>query len=230
MRTTRITLLLLMAFAVVLAALSRAIPLLAQSGAVNGEWRSYGGDEASTRYSALDQINRDNVKDLKIAWTWKSDNFGRAEFKSESTPLMVKGVLYFTAGDRRAVVAVDAGTGETLWIWRMDEGERHQRGAAQKFGAGRRVLGRRPGRTHRRHHSGIPSRRAERQNRRPGPGLRRQRNRRSLQGVSVQRGSDRKNRQHVAGRDCPQHDHRRTCPARRRPGEQGKREGRRHGL
>src|SRR5580765_3057328 len=89
-----------------------AMPLISQSGAKNGEWRSYGGEEASTRYSPLDQIKRDNVKDLKIAWTWKSDNFGSTEFKNESTPIMVNGVLYFTAGDRRAVVAVDAGTGE----------------------------------------------------------------------------------------------------------------------
>ena len=90
----------------------------------------------STRYSPLDQINRDNVKDVKIAWTWKSDNFGTAEFKSESTPIMVNGVLYFTAGDRRAVVAVDAGKGETLWVWRMDEGERHERAPRRNSGRG----------------------------------------------------------------------------------------------
>ena len=119
-----------------IAALSCAIPLLAQSGAANGEWRSYGGDEGSTRYSPLDQINRENVKDLKIAWTWKSDNFGRAEFKNESTPLMANGILYFTAGDRRAVVAVDAGNGETLWVWRMDERERHQRAPRRNSGRG----------------------------------------------------------------------------------------------
>ena len=119
-----------------IAALRCTVPVLAQSGAKNGEWRAYGGDEGSTRYSPLDQINRDNVKDLKIAWTWKSDNFGRAEFKNESTPIMANGILYFTAGDRRAVVAVDAGTGETLWIWRMDEGERHRAGAREGIPAG----------------------------------------------------------------------------------------------
>jgi quinoprotein glucose dehydrogenase len=117
-------------------ALTCAIPLIAQSGAKNGEWRSYGGEEASTRYSPLDQINRDNVKDVKVAWTWKSDNFGTAEFKNESTPIMVNGVLYFTAGDRRSVVAVDAGNGETLWVWRMDEGERHQRAPRRNSGRG----------------------------------------------------------------------------------------------
>src|SRR5687768_4043479 len=102
--------------------LSLAVPIMAQYGARNGEWRSYGGEEGSTRYSPLDQINRENVKELEIAWTWKSDNFGPTpEFKNETTPLMVNGRLYFTAGSRRAVVAVDAGTGETLWVWRMDE-------------------------------------------------------------------------------------------------------------
>src|SRR5437773_5440684 len=123
-------------YVAVIAALTCATALIAQSGAKNGEWRSYAGEEASTGYSPLDQINRDNVKDLKVAWAWKSDNFGTAEFKNESTPLMVKGVLYFTAGDRRAVVAVDAGTGETLWVWRMDEGERHDRAPRRNSGRG----------------------------------------------------------------------------------------------
>ena len=39
-----------------------------QQGAKNGEWRVYGGDSGSTRYSPLDSINRDNVKNLKVAW------------------------------------------------------------------------------------------------------------------------------------------------------------------
>src|SRR5262245_25381010 len=84
------------------------IPVFAQYGVKDGQWRFYGGDLGSTRYSSLDQINADNVKDLAVAWTWKSDNFGTREFKSETTPIMVNGVLYFTAGDRRSVVAIDA--------------------------------------------------------------------------------------------------------------------------
>ena len=69
-----------------------------------------------------------NVKDLKIAWRWKAENFGRApDFNWEVTPLMVGGVLYFTAGTRRDAVAVDAATGETLWMYRLDEGERGAR-------------------------------------------------------------------------------------------------------
>jgi quinoprotein glucose dehydrogenase len=65
------------------------------------------------------------VKDLKVAWRWRTDNFGpRADSNLQATPLMVGGVLYTTAGSRRDVVAIDAVTGETLWMYRMDEGER----------------------------------------------------------------------------------------------------------
>ena len=89
-----------------------------QSGAKNGEWRSYGGDLGHTRYSPLDQINAANFSKLEVAWRFKTDNLGpRPEFKFESTPLMVNGVLYSTGrhaarrrrarcGDRRD--AVDA--------------------------------------------------------------------------------------------------------------------------
>src|SRR5688500_16362204 len=94
-----------------------------------GEWRNYGNDELSTRYSPLDQLNRDTVKNLQVAWTWKFDNYGTpAEtVTTQTTPLMINGVLYFTAGQRRTVVAANAGTGETLWTWRPDEGARFDR-------------------------------------------------------------------------------------------------------
>jgi quinoprotein glucose dehydrogenase len=100
----------------------------AQQGAQNGEWRHYGGDAGNTKYAPLDQINAANVKDLSIVWRWKAENFGpTAENNWEVTPLMVGGVLYMTAGTRRDVVAVDAATGETLWMYRIDEGERGDR-------------------------------------------------------------------------------------------------------
>src|SRR5256885_17100553 len=96
-----------------------------QSGTNNGEWRNYGGDLGSTRYAPLDQINADNFSKLELAWRFKTDSLGpRPEFKLEGTPLMVKGVLYTTAGSRRAVVALDAGTGELLWMHSEQEGER----------------------------------------------------------------------------------------------------------
>src|SRR3954470_13724863 len=99
-----------------------------QQGATKGEWRSYGGDPGNTKYSPLDQIDAKNVKELEIVWRWKADNFGPApDYNWEVTPLMIGKVLYFTAGSRRDVVAVDAATGETLWMYRLDEGERGDR-------------------------------------------------------------------------------------------------------
>jgi len=113
------------ALGLLLACLVVSPVVLAQGGAQNGEWRHYGGDEANTRYSPLDQINRDNFNDLELVWRLKTDNFGPTpEYNFESTPLMVDGVIYTTAGTRRAVVAADAGTGEYLWMHRIDEGER----------------------------------------------------------------------------------------------------------
>ena len=107
------------------ALLAGIVPIVAQRGATGGEWRYYGAEAGSTKYSPLDQINRENVKDLKIAWRWKSDNLGpRPDPNLQSTPLMVGGVLYTTAGTRRDAVAIDAKTGETLWTFRLDEGTR----------------------------------------------------------------------------------------------------------
>ena len=101
------------------------LPIYSQSGAPNGEWRTYGGDLGSTRYAPLDQINAGNFSKLEVAWRFKTDNFGpRPEFKVEATPLMIHGVLYLTAGTRRSVVAVNAATGELLWMHSEDEGAR----------------------------------------------------------------------------------------------------------
>ncbi len=101
---------------------------LAQNGAADGEWRHYGGDAGSTRYSPLDQITPENVDALEIAWRWKAASYGpRPEYNYQATPLMVNGVLYVTAGTARDVVAIDATTGETLWMWRYDGGERADR-------------------------------------------------------------------------------------------------------
>jgi len=97
----------------------------AQSGAKNGEWPTYGGDTGNTRYSPLDQINAGNFDKLQVAWKFKTDNLGpTTENNLEGTPLMVKGVLYATAGTRRAVIALDAATGELLWTHSENEGER----------------------------------------------------------------------------------------------------------
>jgi quinoprotein glucose dehydrogenase len=115
---------------VALAGVPARIALSAQAtsihaGTANGEWRSYAGDLASTRYAPLDQINRANFSTLEIAWRFKTDAFGpRPETNFEGTPLMVGGVIFSTVGSRRAVVALDAATGELLWSHRKDEGPR----------------------------------------------------------------------------------------------------------
>ena len=96
------------------------------------EWRYWGGDAGSTKYSRLSQIDASNVGRLHIAWSWKAQNYGKGpEFNWEATPLMVGGRLYFTAGTRRDAVAVDAATGETLWMYRIDEGARGETVARQ---------------------------------------------------------------------------------------------------
>jgi quinoprotein glucose dehydrogenase len=98
-------------FAAIVIALLAAAPR-GQSGAPRGEWPTYGGDLGHTRYAALDQISAANFNDLEVAWRFKTDNLGpRPEFNLQSTPLMVRGRLYSTGGTRRAVVALDAGTG-----------------------------------------------------------------------------------------------------------------------
>jgi quinoprotein glucose dehydrogenase len=98
-------------------------PAQAQPGTpASGEWRVNGGDTGSTRYSPLDQINAANVKDLQVIWRWKAQNMGPAPQAAwEVTPLMVGGRLYFTAGTGRTVVAADAASGETLWLYRGDD-------------------------------------------------------------------------------------------------------------
>ncbi|MSO55325.1 MAG: pyrroloquinoline quinone-dependent dehydrogenase [Acidobacteria bacterium] len=118
------------------ALLCAALPLAAQTGTRNGEWRAYAGDPGSTKYSPLDQIARNNAKDLRIAWRFRTDNLGpRPDFNMQSVPLMVGGVMYVQAGTRRSVVALNPTTGEMLWVWRMDEGKRGA--AAPRQGSGR---------------------------------------------------------------------------------------------
>ena len=102
----------------------------AQTGAQSGEWRAYGGDKASTKYSPLDQIDRTNVDQLRIAWRRPSvagelraahpdlsigNNF-------RSTPIMVGGVMFASNGVG-LVEAFDPGTGNTLWIQDVPDGE-----------------------------------------------------------------------------------------------------------
>ncbi len=118
-------------------ALSCTLPVSGQTGAKNGEWRTYGGDLGNTHYSPLDQVNAANFSKLQVAWRFKTDNLGpRPEFNFEGTPLMANGVIYSTAGTRRAVVALDAATGELLWVHGEHEGARGTAAPRQLSGRG----------------------------------------------------------------------------------------------
>ena len=101
------------------------------------EWRYWGGDPGSTRSSPLDQVNASNFQNLEVAWVWRGDNFGpRADYILRSVPLYVKGKLYTIAGTRRAVVAIDAATGETLWTFREPHTARWEASTRQNWGKG----------------------------------------------------------------------------------------------
>lgn len=106
-------------------------------GTENGEWRYLGGDAGHTRSSPVNQITGDNFSDLEIAWIWRGDNFGpNIDYFNRSTPIYVDGVLYTVATPRRQVVAIDPGTGETLWTFREPETVRHLRSPRQAYGKG----------------------------------------------------------------------------------------------
>lgn len=107
------------------AALSVAAPVRAQmgKGAADGQWPHYSGDKASTKYSPLDQINADNVAQLSVAWTWqtpddelKKKQRGLGTFTWEATPLAVGDRLY-TSTSLSQVAAINAQTGETIWVY-----------------------------------------------------------------------------------------------------------------
>lgn len=100
-----------------------AIPVGASDGVRKGEWRFYGGDQGSGKYSPLDQINRENVQKLKVAWSWDSPDLKVVEQKArlyplgyEATPLMIGGVLYISTSLSQ-VAAIDAATGKTIWVY-----------------------------------------------------------------------------------------------------------------
>lgn len=100
-------------------------------------WRNFGGDLTANRYAPLSEIHAGNVADLEIAWRWKAANFGPSpEIRNVSMPIMHDGKVFLGAGATRNVVAIDAETGQTLWLWRPDEGERFVQAARKDSGKG----------------------------------------------------------------------------------------------
>ena len=104
-------------------------------GNAPGEWRYWGGDAFSTRYSPLEQINATNFSTLQVAWQWNAGTFGPDEYY-RTTPLYANGRLFTVATTRRSVMAIDPETGETLWMYRLDEGIRWQKAPRQFAGRG----------------------------------------------------------------------------------------------
>jgi quinoprotein glucose dehydrogenase len=99
-----------------------------------GDWTYIAGDIGSQRYSPLDQIDRSNFNDLEVAWEWDGSSFGNV--LARPIPIYVDGMLITVAGDRRYVVAMDAGTGETLWTFREPSTYRWEYSMRKNHGKG----------------------------------------------------------------------------------------------
>ncbi|MCC2670915.1 MAG: hypothetical protein K0Q72_3386, partial [Armatimonadetes bacterium] len=113
-----------------------------------GEWRVYGSDFAGSRYAPLEQINRENFKNLRVAWTWSSidndlmkANPDLRPGPNEATPLMIGGVLY-TSTNLNQVAALDAASGRLLW--KYDPGCRGNVHRGLSFWEGKARSGRAP--------------------------------------------------------------------------------------
>jgi quinoprotein glucose dehydrogenase len=100
-----------------------------------GEWRYWGADAWSTRYSPLDQINARNFDSLKVAWQWEAGPYGLDEYY-RTTPLFANGRLFTVATTKRTAFAIDPATGKTLWQRGIDEGIRWQKAPRQFAGRG----------------------------------------------------------------------------------------------
>jgi quinoprotein glucose dehydrogenase len=87
-----------------------------------GDWPYYGADQSGTRYSALDQINRDNVAELEVAWTYRTGElerlpWGQAEKQSfENTPILLEGSLIVCTPVGR-IIALDPASGRERWVF-----------------------------------------------------------------------------------------------------------------
>lgn len=87
----------------------------------HASWGVYGGGPDNTRYSTLKQINRDNVKQLQVAWTFDTED-ASTDTEMECNPIIVGGTLYATT-PRSNVIALDAATGKLRWRFDPWEGQ-----------------------------------------------------------------------------------------------------------
>lgn len=101
-----------------------------------GEWRHWGADQWSTRYSPLDQINASNFDSLQVAWEWKGGAKHGPDEYYRTTPLYANGRMFTVVSTKRHVVALDPETGNELWSYKVEEGIRWQKAPRQFAGRG----------------------------------------------------------------------------------------------
>jgi quinoprotein glucose dehydrogenase len=101
-------------------------PRLGKSDGPDQDWPVYGGNNAGNRYSSLNQINKDNVKNLQLAWTFdtgENNNPAERGMDIQCQPIIVNGIMYGTT-PRLKVFAIEAATGKELWKFDPFEGKR----------------------------------------------------------------------------------------------------------
>src|SRR5688500_14924439 len=78
-------------------------------------WSVYRGDAANTAYSSLDQIKRDNVSNLKVAWTYHTGDAEKGNRSAiQCNPIIVNGMMYVTS-PKLKLIALDPESGEEMW-------------------------------------------------------------------------------------------------------------------
>lgn len=99
------------------------IPIVSAVDYPSAEWTTYGGDLFNRRYSLLDQINTENIADLKPVWVTSLGSGLEFKYSGEATPLVQDGVMYIATG-ANDVLALDAVTGEKIWEYRPNIAEK----------------------------------------------------------------------------------------------------------
>ena len=123
-----------LALAAVVVAIVPAAMRAQGPGVENGQWLYLGGDAWHTRYTTASEVTAANFEQLELAWQWNASSFGAST--DRATPTYVDGKLITVTGNRRHVVALDAGTGELLWSYSEPPTLRYEYSMRQGYGKG----------------------------------------------------------------------------------------------